>query len=68
MAARSPVRSMAGPLVVRMLAQLVSHHGGERGLAQARRAENRMWSTTSPRARAASMRMASDSLTFVWPR
>ena len=69
MAARSPVRSMAGPLVVRMLAPnslattvasvVLPRPGGP---------ENRMWSTTSPRARAASMRMASDSFTFVWPR
>ena len=66
MAARSPVRSMAGPLVVRMLAPsslattvasvVLPRPGGP---------ENRMWSTTSPRARAASMRMASDSFTFV---
>ena len=39
MAAKSPVRAMAGPEVVRMEApKLVGHHRGERGLAQPRRA------------------------------
>ena len=69
MAARSPVRSMAGPLVVLMLAPssfattvasvVLPRPGGPL---------NRMWSAASPRACAASIMIASDSLTFSCPR
>ena len=66
MAAKSPVRAMAGPEVVRIEAPnslattvasvVLPSPGGP---------ENRMWSATSPRARAASIIMPSDSFTLV---
>ncbi len=69
MAARSPVRSMAGPLVVLMFApSSLATTAASVVLPRPGGPENRMWSTTSPRACAAPMRMASDSLIFVWPR
>ena len=74
MAARSPVRSMAGPLVVLMFApSSLATTAASVVLPRPGGPENRMGSTgggstTSPRACAAPMRMASDSLIFVWPR
>ena len=67
-AARSPGRSMAGPLVVwmptpssraTMLASVVLPRPGG--------PYSRTWSAASPRWRAASSRMARLSLTWVWP-
>jgi len=69
MAAKSPVRAMAGPEVVRMEAPnslattvasvVLPSPGGP---------ENRIWSAGSPRPWAAAIMMPRDSFTFVWPR